>query len=93
MKNWKLLLSLALILAFATPVVFAADDCYEPIRNAKEVKAYGPALSGATPYGTMSVITRNDECYEYLTHKGQYIKYRKCGDDQWIEIEHNFIER
>ena len=93
MKYWKFLLSLAAVVMLMSPLTFAADDCYEPLQNAVEVKAYGPESSGVTPYGKMNVVTQDGECYEYLTDKGQFIRYKKCDDGQWIEIEHNFIKK
>jgi len=93
MRNWKILLVLATTLVFFCGTVYALDNCYQPLKDAKVVMACGPAASGVTPFGTMRVVTQNDECYEYLTDHGQFIKYKKCEDDQWIEIEHGFIKK
>lgn len=90
----KYLFVLLVVFCILCPQMVLADtDPYEPFKNAKSVIMKGSSVSGETPYGTARVITEDGKCYKYLTDKGQFLKYKRCGDEEWKVINHNFITK
>lgn len=84
MKRFKIgMLICILALSFCMPVL--AMDYTAPLRNAATVVAQGPDATGSQ-YGLMKVITKDGNCYLYLTNKGQYIKFKPCKDENWTDL-------
>lgn len=73
-------------------LLYADDLDALKFENAKRVVAKGPATSGVSPYGLIQVITYDGRCFEYLTDKGQFVKYKSCEEKDWVVLEHNFIK-
>ena len=92
MKFLKVIYISIFFIFVSISLLYAGD--LEPLKfdNAKRVVAKAPATSGVAPYGLIQVITYDGKCFEYLTDKGQFVKYKKCEEKDWTKIEHNFIK-
>jgi len=92
MKFFKTVV-ISIFFLFASSSILYADNELEPFKNAKYVVAKGPEASGVSPFGLVTVMTYDGRCFEYLTDKGQFIKYKACEEKDWVVLDHNFIEK
>lgn len=83
-KQLKIGILIAMVLTLLCAPAWAMDYT-EPLKSAVTVVSQGPEVTGMN-YGLLKVVTRDGECYYYITDKGKYIRFKACEDKEWTDI-------